>query len=341
MAEYGDITQKSTSRWPQTLSRRQFLISSAALGAAAVLSGAKGALAQSTPLASLSQATRPAASESVVVIGHNERVLAGLQVRTKFLREILDESVIHLSGQDTLRSAWAQYVVPGQRILLKFSEPVGILGSEEPMLSVLLQSLEEAGHHRKDITVADGPASAFSEGAIVAPSGWCTQSVPLLGEQEPLRRYLDGIDAIISVPFISHHNRYGVSCAMTNVTLPFIRHPSKYDSRVDEAIVSLYEMPQLQSITRVTIVNAVYGSFDHGPAIDPSCLGSDHSLWASRDAVALDRLALEWVQRQRRIHNLSPLSSGEGAWPGYIKLAADRGLGQDDLRLIRRDTLTL
>ncbi len=343
MADYAENEGVSMPREGLGLSRRGFL---AAAAAAAVSAGAKadGQAASHPVSAPTSQPTagktpaKPAkpAGSGVVKMFSSESVLDGGQVKTERLTELIDRCVVAAAGTSDAKAAWRKYVTPGKKVLLKFSQLSGRgMNTERGMLAATVASLVKAGCKKSDLIVADCQWSAYEEGLAPTPPGWSERSIALPGGSEPLRAYLDAVETIINIPSVCDHNLAGVACAMMNVSLPLIRRPARfYRQGLHEAIVAICSDAQILSKIKLTLVNALRVLFDGGPVVSPDSLAYDHSVWASTDMVAIDRLALEWIERRRRQAELKTLEQ-VGRPARFLQIAAGKGLGQADLRRIR------
>ena len=311
------------------LTRREFIsatgrVALAAVAWPAVVTGAAGQAGSGPP--------------SILEVYTCRTVVVGRIVRSRRVREMIDGCVTGLSGQSDIRSAWRHYVRPGQKILLKFTRfPGRGLGTEGAMLKCLLGSLEAAGHNLADIIVVDCPQSTGHTGLAATPVGWSRRRINLGGSAEQVRRYLDGVEAIINVPSLTDHHLAGVACGMMNVGLPLIRNPARHSApeKIHDVIVSVCSDRQVIPPVVLTIANALVGMYDGGPMVADGKVGYPQGVWASTDMVALDRLALEWIDRRRQQDGLERLQE-EGRPARYLQLAVRKGLGQADLRRIRR-----
>ncbi len=332
------------------LARRDFLRlgSKAALAALAIGSGLRrlradgvracgtaGAAAKSAPVGSGWMAAH--GSGSVVDVVSSSKAIEGLQVDPGRIRDMIEAGVMASSGFGTSRLAWDHFVHPGQRLLLKFSSPLGaLLGTEHPMLAALLNCLKGAGHALKDIRVADCTAAQYFDGLADCPVGWSQQAIEVGGESEQLRKYLDGIDAIINLPCLADHRLLGVSCAVENISLPLVRRPGRFiGGDIHKSVVEIAQGCRQRWPVALTITNALRCVFDGGPEVMETTVISQGEVWVSTDPVAVDALACEWLDRQRRAASL-PSFEQEERYPRYLSLAQERGMGNADLRHIVR-----
>lgn len=328
MEGYGQRGRKSTPSRAGGLTRRGFLAGVAA-------SAGWAALRSAGPVrAALAAADSP---YSVVALCRDEQVIQGLFVRARLMRDLVDQTVKMTAGRQELAEAWGAFVRPGQKLLLKFAALIGgDLGTSLPMLEALLDSLEAVGHKRADIRVAGCPYAAHLPGLAALPEGWGPVAVRVGEADEPLRRYLDGVEAIINVPVPCDHSRIGVNGAMANMSLSLIRRPGRYEGEaLHRAVATVCGSGAVRPRVKLTLVNALRGVYDGGPAGDGPAVAYENSVWGSADMVAIDRVMLEWLDRTRQARGLAPLER-PGREPAFLAMAADLGLGQDELRWIDR-----
>lgn len=337
MEPYGHNPPLSTAHG-RSLTRREVLRAGWRAAAGAALLGVLG------PSRLWAQETRGAVGGQIsrVIDVHSDAVIYGVVIRQRILREIVDSAVTTLAETRSLEEAWGQYVRPGERILVKFTRQEGpaVLRTCEPILRALVESLESAGHDRANIIAADCPFARLVEGLGETPIGWGEHTVDVLGQREQLRRYLDGVDAIINVPLVCDDSLVGVGGAMLNMSLPLIRRPGLYLDRVHEAIVDIAAAPEIADRVRLTLVNALRVVYDGGPQIASAQKGYMHGLWAATDMVAADRVMHHRISQLRREHGLTSLEQ-QNRPPRYLTLANQRQMGNSDLRWIDRQSVRI
>ncbi len=332
MAEYGHRDGLSTAPFAEPTTRRGFL---AAAGAGALAA----ALASTGELWAAAAGSPVGVDGSRVVRMTSHRVIEGYQVSRMRLGKMIDGCVMALADCSDVGDAWRKFIEPGAKVLLKFGRLPGWgLRTERAMVESLVDSLVGAGYDPANLMAADCPESRYVAGLAPTPTGWSTRTVLVGGRLEQVRRYLDDIDVIINVPTVSDHNLAGVSCAMMNMSLPLIRRPGRYyDHRLHEAIVSVCDSSATIRRPTLTLVNALRCLYDGGPTVNEDNVAYDNSVWASTDMVAIDRLAMQWIERRRRMQRLDSLVAA-GRPATYVQLADDRGLGTADLRRIVAQT---
>ena len=138
------------------------------------------------------------------------------------------------------------------------------------------------------------------------------------------------VDKIINIGVPITDPDFGIYGCELNVTLPFIdnfrrlQHPS---FAREDSITSIFSSPIIQKKCVLHILDALIAQFAGGPSFDPNYCWTPKAIYISRDAVALDSLALQLINQQRPNAELAPIKDQTA----YLQTAADRELGVADL----------
>ena len=146
------------------------------------------------------------------------------------------------------------------------------------------------------------------------------------------------VTKIVNIPVFSDNYFAGLGGALYNVTIPNVDNwrrlvgPPHYGVT---AIPELYSDPRLGGKVVINIMDGLVAQIAGGPYFQPLYARSYATLYASRDAVALDSVALRLLEGWRVQAQLPPL--GETA--NHVKTAAEVGLGnyasdKIDLRMV-------
>jgi uncharacterized protein (DUF362 family) len=137
------------------------------------------------------------------------------------------------------------------------------------------------------------------------------------------------VTKVINVPSLMDSFMSGVNGAIANMTLwnvdnwrRFVREPDFGDPYLAE----IYADPMVHDKVVLTILDALTLQFAGGPFPNPNFSRPYHSIFASRDPVALDATALALLEEYRaanKLPKLAPLA-------GHIDSAARMGLGNSD-----------
>ena len=146
------------------------------------------------------------------------------------------------------------------------------------------------------------------------------------------------VTKIVNVPFFSDNYFAGIGGALYNVTIPDVDNwrrlvgPPRYGV---QAIPELYSDPRLGGKIVINIMDGLVAQIAGGPYFQPLYARNYATLYASKDAVALDSVALRLLEGWRVQAQLPKL----GDTAAHVKTAAEIGLGnyapeKIDLRVV-------
>lgn len=162
------------------------------------------------------------------------------------IRQMLDTSITHLTGQNDAGQAWASLFAPQERIAIK----VNVLSSSSfwthaPLVMAITERLQQAGVPAEQIVIFDHnsrelPGAGYTvnkDGPGVrcyGTDGDSTSGWTIMDTEVGLSNILLNCDALINVPILKQHDWSGISFAMKNHYGTFTK-PSSYSlSVVDE-----------------------------------------------------------------------------------------------------------
>jgi uncharacterized protein (DUF362 family) len=148
------------------------------------------------------------------------------------------------------------------------------------------------------------------------------------------------VDKVINVPVMSVSETNGIAGCIYNMTIPNIDNWRRFaqGSRFGtESLAEIYANPVIARKVVFNIMDGLIGQYAGGPQPQPNYAVHHGTLYASRDAVALDAVALKRLEEWRSRTNL-PKAGRQAA---YIDFASQMGLGNAqpnriELRNIRR-----
>jgi uncharacterized protein (DUF362 family) len=144
----------------------------------------------------------------------------------------------------------------------------------------------------------------------------------------------DRIDVMINLGVLKDHNLAGLGAGMKNL-FGIIHNPNKYhEDCCDPYVADVLAFPVVQKKLRLTILDALTAQYEGGPGYLPAYAFEFNGILASTDPVALDRVALDLVDAQRKKKGLPSLEEA-GRPPAWIQTAEKRGLGVGDLAKIQ------
>lgn len=144
----------------------------------------------------------------------------------------------------------------------------------------------------------------------------------------------DRIDVMINLGVLKDHNLAGVGAGMKNL-FGIIHNPNKYhDNGCDPYVADVLAFPVVQKKLRLTVLDALTAQCEGGPGFLPAYAWEFNGILASTDPVALDRVAWDLIDRQRKERDLPGLQEA-GRMPKWIATARKKGLGEGDLKKIK------
>jgi uncharacterized protein (DUF362 family) len=134
------------------------------------------------------------------------------------------------------------------------------------------------------------------------------------------------ITKIINVPVLSDHSGCGVGGAIYNMTIPNIDNWRRFTQSEGEAasgIADLYADEHIGPKVVLNIMDALLAQYAGGPHFNPNYAFAHHTIYASKDPVALDANALRLIEGWRKEAKLPPI----GKRAEWLESAEQMGLG--------------
>src|SRR5436190_3704198 len=134
------------------------------------------------------------------------------------------------------------------------------------------------------------------------------------------------VDKVINVPVMSVSETNGIAGCIYNMTIPNIDNWRRFAQGSRFGAGSLAEIYANPLIARKVVLNLMDGlmaQYAGGPQPQPNYAMHHGTLYASKDPVALDAVALKLLEESRKRGSLRPV----GPVAAYIDLASELGLG--------------
>jgi len=248
--------------------------------------------------------------------------------------------------------------------------------SHKSVVEAIVEGLESAGIPRKDIIVWDreGLAAAgytnragYQVRSIDSGQGYDPEAVissGILGKliwgdldfakKDPKRWSLVSADRdqlsqdshlckilskdvtkVINVPVMSTSEECGIAGCLYNMTVPNVDNWRRFGGN-DSFICDLYSDERVGKKVVINIMDGLLAQYAGGPEFQPNYMFRHATIYASKDPVALDAVALGRIEQWRvqgKLPRIAPRAS-------YLPAASQMGLGavtgdQIDLRLVR------
>jgi uncharacterized protein (DUF362 family) len=134
------------------------------------------------------------------------------------------------------------------------------------------------------------------------------------------------VDKVINVPVMSVSETNGIAGCIYNMTIPNIDNWRRFaqGSRFGaESLAEIYANPLIAKKVVFNLMDGLIGQYAGGPQPQPNYALHHATLYASRDPVALDAIALKRLEEWRKRGSLRPV----GSVAAYIDFASQLGLG--------------
>ncbi|MFC1884530.1 DUF362 domain-containing protein [Thermodesulfobacteriota bacterium] len=204
---------------------------------------------------------------SVVTVVRDEKVMnaTGSNIDTKILKKMLDQTVIHATGENNIKDAWNRIVKP--------DDMVGIVPSRvhHEMIEVLEASLVDVGIPKNKIIEAQGLPS-FSK--------------------------VETCTALIALPTLKSHLATGIGTVMKNYIM-FSGRPMWYHGHNSVKLGEIWHLPEVKGKTRLVLVDALFPLCDRGPQVNPRYRWGYNGLIAGTDPVAVEAVCLHILEEKR------------------------------------------
>jgi uncharacterized protein (DUF362 family) len=134
------------------------------------------------------------------------------------------------------------------------------------------------------------------------------------------------VDKVINVPVMSVSERNGIAGCIYNMTIPDIDNWRRFaqGSRFGAgSLAEIYSNPLITNKVVLNLMDGLIAQYAGGPQPQPNYAVHHGTLYASKDPVALDAIALKRLEEWRKRGSLPPV----GSVAAYIDFASQLGLG--------------
>ena len=141
------------------------------------------------------------------------------------------------------------------------------------------------------------------------------------------------VTKIINVPVMSITETNGIAGCLYNMTIPNIDNWRRFTQGSGfgaESIADIYSNPVIEKKVVINLMDGLVAQYAGGPWSQPNYALHHATIYASRDPVALDAVALKRLQEWRARSSLPAI----GHMADYVQAASQLGLGNSDLSRI-------
>lgn len=344
-----------TEHTPNILNRRQFLSHIGTIGGVAL--STLPAFAQIGGGRVLTPPTEKAALPPVVeVIG--KQVWENDRLNEDAVGEMIDQSMMKLTGRDTAKEAWRDFVLPDHIVGIKINPLAGPkLSTHSAIVNKIIESLFSAGVLKKQIIIWDrfeahllnaGYPIKTDEGDVrtlatdMDDIGYDDEvfyetekdSIVRRENESTRSRYskiiTEQVDVLINVPVLKQHDMAGVSGCLKNMAFGSVDNTRRFHGKplyCNPAIGEIFQNKVLKDKVVLNIVDGLVASYDHGPVYHAESTWQYGGLFVGADPVILDVLILQTVNQKREEMGLGSMSK----YANHIVAASGLGLGNNSL----------
>jgi uncharacterized protein (DUF362 family) len=233
----------------------------------------------------------------------------------------------------------------------------GLVAAGHPRSSIIvwdrsLQGTKEAGYKKsadgfelKSIAPRDGydPKATFTAPLLGKLVWGDVDYISDRGKSEPLsdtentsdvshfsRILSSEVTKIINVPVMSNSTTNGIAGCLYNVTIPNIDNWRRFAQGTGfgaESVAIIYANPVISQKVVLNIMDGLLAEYGGGPQSQPNFAVHHATLYASKDPVALDTVALKRLEEWRSKASFPPI----GRLASYVQTATTVGLGNSDM----------
>jgi uncharacterized protein (DUF362 family) len=311
-----------------------------------------------------------------VVIVEDSRATTAFEPDAGVVREMVSRGIVRFTGKTNAAFAWRSLVSTQDIVAIKvFSTPGPNSGTRPAVVSAVVEELLAAGVPATNIIIWDkhlwdlrlsgfddlaekyhvrlaGAANAgFDEkvsydNALLGNLVWGDLEFgkAQTGRKSHLSKLLTrDITKIINIPPLLNHNAASVTGALYSLALGSVDNSLRFESRPDRlatAVPDIYNLTNLFDRVAINITDALIGQYQGEQEAKLHYSVELNQIWFSKDAVALDVLAINELAREREA------SRAEGVKPQQPNLelyqnASLLELGISDPKRIRVETVKL
>jgi uncharacterized protein (DUF362 family) len=137
------------------------------------------------------------------------------------------------------------------------------------------------------------------------------------------------VTKVINVPVMSNSTTNGIAGCLYNMTIPNIDNWRRFAMGAGfgaESVAMIYSNPLVSQKVVLNIMDGLLAQYGGGPHAQPNFAVHHATIYASKDPVALDTIALKRLNEWRAKENFPPI----GRLASYVQTATTLGLGNSD-----------
>ena len=205
---------------------------------------------------------------SLVTVVRNKNVMNDdLVVDFKLLQQMLDQTMIEVTGAKNSRDAWSTIIKPEDKVGLVSTGHLN--PTHDELVDGVKLALIDLGVPKNRIKMAQGGLRKIED---------CT--------------------ALISLPALKAHWLTGMGTVLKNYIM-YSGNPSRYHGENSARLGEIWHLPQVKGKTKLVLVDALHPLCDKGPQPDPRYQWAYNGLIAGTDPVAVETVCLRIIEEKR------------------------------------------
>lgn len=284
----------------------------------------------------------PPARSRVVEVQDAQATLA-FEPQPAIVQDMVNRAMLKLTGKEDVVQAWRTVVSTQDVVGLKvYCAPGPTSGTRPAVVSAVVRGLLAAGvppHNliiwdrqladlraagfdevaqRYDVRVAGSADSGYDEKAfydkeLMGELGYGDLEFDKYGAKTGRKSYVSKLltgemTKIITITPLLNHNLAGVTGNLYSLATGSVDNLGRFESqaaRLAEAVPEIYALPALSDHVALSITDALIGQYQGENMSLLHYSTALNQIWISKDAVALDVLAIQELDRERQARKMS------------------------------------
>ena len=273
------------------------------------------------------------------------------QKRFETAKLLLNKSLSELTGVKNIKTAWGKVAGRDDVVGLKLNcVAAPNLSPSKELVDAIIEGLKLAQVNENNIIIFDRSNRELERGGFKINSS--SSGVRCFGTDalsEPFQNEIETSGSVgslfsniiskictvvINVGVLKDHNLSGVCAGMKNF-YGVIHNPNKYhDNNCNPYIADLCSHKYIKDKLRLTVIDSIVCQYNGGPGYNLKWCVDFNSLIVGVDMVAVDRVAHDIIETERKKYGLPTLREDK-RYPAFIDTASKMGLGEGDLNKIK------
>jgi len=290
----------------------------------------------------LAEGGGPPARSRVVEV-QDAQATAAFEPQPAIVQDMVNRAMLKLTGKEDVVQAWRTVVATQDVVGLKvYCAPGPTSGTRPAVVSAVVRGLLAAGvppHNiiiwdrqladlraagfdelaqRYDVRVAGSADSGYDEKAfydkeLMGELGYGDLEFDKYGAKTGRKSYVSKLltgemTKIITITPLLNHNLAGVTGNLYSLATGSVDNLGRFESqaaRLAEAVPEIYALPALSDHVALSITDALIGQYQGENMSLLHYSTALNQIWISKDAVALDVLAIQELDRERQARKMS------------------------------------